>query len=170
MPRYGPIPEKHRRVAGGCAAALLACLGLDAYASPAGAQAPGAPVLSPPVVGGEVSTPIELTMSTVNGQVECGPRRVRLPAASPLDLRIVNRSTDSIMFVAPDFFKATRHIESAGFVMDLVKGGFLVAPQSTARVIVQSPLPGEYYYSCFAPGRVPTPESSGFLFVVPAAR
>ncbi len=126
-------------------------------------------IASPPVVGGEVSTPVEITMNIVNGEVRCAPPRARLPARDPLDLRVVNRSRHPVTFVAPKFFNAAQHLKSAGFVMDLIKGGFLVAPNSTARVLLRTPAPGEYYYSCYPPGRIPTDPSSGFLIVTPAA-
>ncbi|MBM6583288.1 hypothetical protein ILT44_24100 [Microvirga sp. BT689] len=127
-------------------------------------QAPGSSA-----VGGDIATPVEITMNTVNSDVQCGPPRARLPARDPLDLRVMNRSEFPIMFVAPEFFKASQHIESAGFAMDLVKGGFLVAPKSTVRVLLRTPAPGEYYFSCFHPNSIPNPASSGFLIVVPAA-
>lgn len=125
-------------------------------------QAPGSPVVS------EVATPSEITMNTVNSDVRCGPQRARLPALGPLDLRVINQSEVPLMFVAPQFFKASQHTESGGFVMDLVKGGFLVAPKSTARVPLRGPAQGEYYFSCSQPSSIPNPASSGFLIVVPA--
>jgi hypothetical protein len=74
------------------------------------------------------------------------------------------------MFVAPEFLKASQHIESTGFTWDVVQGGFSVAPQATVRVLLRTPtVLGEYYFSCFAPGQRPNPASSGFLIVVPAA-
>ncbi len=136
--------------------------GLVIAGPPALGQAPSTPVV------GEVATPIEITMNTVNSDVQCGPPRARLPALDHLDLRVINQSEVPLMFVAPQFFEASRHIESAGFVMDLVKGGFLVAPKSTARVLLRGPAPGEYYFSCFRPSGIPNPASSGFLIVVPA--
>jgi hypothetical protein len=125
--------------------------------------------LASPVVGDEIATPVEITMNTVNGDVQCGPPRARLPANDPLDLRVVNRSEIPLMFVAPQFFKASKHIESAGFVMDLLKGGFLVGPKSTVTVLLRTPAPGEYYFSCFPPDGIPNPASSGFLIILPAA-
>ncbi|MFC4171505.1 cupredoxin domain-containing protein [Microvirga sp. GCM10011540] len=139
--------------------------GLAATATEVSAQTP-----SPPVVSGEVATPVEITMNYVNGDVQCGPPRARLPARDPLELRVINRADRIITFAAPKFFAATQHIESAGFVVDLVKGGFTVAPQSTARVLLRTPAPGEYYFSCFEAEEIPDPQSSGFLIVVPAAR
>jgi hypothetical protein len=109
-------------------------------------------------------------MDVADGQVQCRPPRARLPALNPLQLRVVNRSEQMLTFVAPDFFKASKHIESAGFTWDLVRGGFSVAPEASASVLLLTPaVPGEYYYSCYLPGLVPNPESSGFLIVVPAA-
>ncbi len=143
---------------------LATVAGIAAAGTGAFAQAPVSSV-----VGGDVATPVEITMNTVNNDVQCGPPSARLPAQDSLDLRVVNRSETPLMFVAPQFFKASQHIESAGFVMDLVKGGFLVAPKSTARVLLRTPAPGEYYFSCFHPSSIPNPASSGFLIVVPAA-
>jgi hypothetical protein len=109
-------------------------------------------------------------MSVGNGEVQCRPPRARLPAQNLLELRVINRSERPLTFVAPDFFRASNHLESAGFTWDVIRGGFSVAPEATVRVLLTTPaVPGEYYYSCFEPGGVPNPESSGFLIVVPAA-
>jgi len=122
------------------------------------------------VARGELAPRLEISMGIINGDVSCGPPRARLPAQDPVELRVENRAERSVWFVAPEFFRAANHIESSGFTLDLVQGGFLVAPGSTVRVVLQTPRPGEYYFSCYQPGQVPRPESSGFLIVVRAAR
>jgi len=145
-------------------AALAGALGNLAMGAGVLAQTP-----PPHVVGGEVAAPVEITMGVSGNQVQCGPRRARLPAQQPLDLRVINGSETPLMFVAPKFFNASQHIQSAGFVMDLVKGGFLVAPKSTVTVLLHTPDPGEYYFSCYRPDSIPNRDSSGFLTVVPGA-
>ncbi len=119
---------------------------------------------------GEATTPVEIIINVVNDQVQCRPPQLRLPASDRLELRVANRAAQPIMFVAPEFFKAAEHLESAGFVYDVAIGGFLAAPDSTVRALIVTPRPGEYYYSCYAPGRIPNPESSGFILVIPPAR
>ena len=135
----------------------------------AGAGGAKAQSANPPVVQGRVATPVEITMRTVNGRVACGPPRARLPARVPLSLHVVNQSRAPLWFLAPKFFRHTRHFRSTGFTFDVRRGGFLVAPRRTATVLLRTPSSGRYYYSCEAPGRVPNPASSGFLIVVPAA-
>ena len=117
----------------------------------------------------EVMTPIEITAETINGILRCRPPRARLPAQEGLEFRVVNNSERPVAFAAPKFFNASKVIESGGFTWDIVQGRFLVAPRSTVWVRLQSPIPGEYYYSCFEQGKVPTDSTSGFLIVVPAA-
>jgi hypothetical protein len=144
---------------------ILAAAGLIGIAADAAtAQTSGG---SPPPA---VVAPVEIAMSVVNGDVRCGPPRARLPARNPLELAVVNRAEQPLWFVAPEFFRAADHIDSRGFTLDLVQGGFLVAAGSTVRVLLRTPAAGEYYYLCYQPGSVPRPESSGFLIVVPAAR
>lgn len=133
--------------------------------APVAAQ-PAAPSLN----SGSTAGPVQIMIQTVNGEVQCGPRTVRLPPGEVLSVSAVNRAERPIWFVAPKFFAATTHIESAGFAYDLTKGGFLVAPESTVRVQVVTPPPGEYYFSCFERTEVPSVQSSGFLLVAPAAR
>src|SRR5690242_6353007 len=133
--------------------ALLIAVGLGIPFGETKAQAPSA---------AEVATPVEITADVLNGDVLRGPRNARLPARDLLELRVVNRAPEPIWLVAPKFFQASQHIESAGFAYDLVQGGFLAAPRSTVRVLLRSPPSNEYYYSCFRPGQAPTPESSGF--------
>ena len=116
-----------------------------------------------------VVTPVEIVIETIDGEVRCRPPRARLPGSAALELRVANRADQPIFFVAPEFFRAAEVQESSGFTYDVVKGGFLAAPESTVRILLRTPVAGEYYYSCFAPGAIPTPQSSGFLIVVPAA-
>lgn len=111
------------------------------------------------------ATPIEITADIVNARVICRPQRARLPALTVLDLRVQNRSTRIIRFVAPKFFDRSDHLESSGLVYDLTTGGFAAAPNSTVRVLLRSPPAGDYYFSCNLPMEAPTPISSGFLIV-----
>lgn len=146
---------------------MLALLLLPAAINPGAAQQARS---SPPIAsGGAGAPPIEIEMGTVNGDVRCTPARARLPGRDAIDLRVVNRAERPLWFVAPEFLKGAKHIDSRGFTLDVTRGGFLVAPASTVRVLLRTPQPGEYYYSCYEPGSVPRPESSGFLIVVPAA-
>lgn len=141
------------------AALLGAVVGFDS----AGAQT--SPILRG---SGGVATPVEVAINVVNGVVECRPPRLRLPKRDVVELRVINRAAQPVMFVAPEFFKSSKHQGSAGFVYDVAAGGFLAAPNSTIRVQLKTPRFGEYYYSCYLPGRVPNPASSGFLIVTPA--
>jgi hypothetical protein len=140
---------------------------LVATASPALAQAVAA--RPPAVVRGEVAAPVEIAMSTVNGEIRCAPAQARLPARDMVDLRVVNRAEEPLWFVAPELFRSGDHIDPGGFTLDLVEGEFLVAPGRTLRVLMRTPKPDAYPYPCYEPGGVPRPESSGFLTLVPAA-
>ena len=115
-------------------------------------------------------TPVEIAAETINGDLRCRPPRARLPADEMLELRVVNSSERPVAFAAPKFFNASKIIESRGFTWDIVQDRFVVAPRSTVWVRLRSPVPGEYYYSCFEQGQIPTSSTSGFLIVVPAAR
>jgi hypothetical protein len=123
-----------------------------------------------PQVAGQVATPVEFTIETVNNEVRCRPPRARLPAQQPIEMRVVNRAERAVMFVAPKFFEAAKHLESAGVALDVAQGGFLAAPESTLRILLITPVAGEYYHSCFQPGQVPSPESSGFITVLDPGR
>ena len=158
VPR-GPAAER-RRIIGSILGVLVAT------ASPAFAQAVA--TRPPAVAGGEVAAPVEIAMSTVNGEVRCAPAQARQLARDMVDLRVVNRAEEPLWFVAPELFRSSDHIDSGGFTLDLVEGGFLVAPGRTVRVLMRTPKPDAYPYSCFEPGGVPRPESSGFLTLVPA--
>jgi hypothetical protein len=114
-------------------------------------------------------TPVEIAAETINGDLRCRPPRARLPTDERLELQVVNNSERPITFAAPKFFNASKIIESGGFTWDIVQDRFVVAPRSVVWVRLQSPVPGEYYYSCFEQGQIPTDSTSGFLIVVPAA-
>lgn len=117
-----------------------------------------------------VVTSVEIAAETINGDLRCRPPRARLPANERLELQVVNSSERFIAFAAPKFFNASKIIESGGLTWDIVRDRFVVAPRSTVWVRLQSPVPGEYYYSCFEQGKIPTDSTSGFLIVVPADR
>jgi hypothetical protein len=123
----------------------------------------------PSAAPGAVVTPVEISAGIVNGAVRCRPPRARLPADDRLELRIVNDSGRPVAFAAPKFFNASNILESGGFTWNIVNDTLVVAPRSTVWVRLQSPAPGEYYYSCFEPGEIPTDQSSGFLIVMPKA-
>jgi hypothetical protein len=142
-----------------------AALSLFLFVTTGAAWAQPAP--APPAT--TAATPVEVTADVVNGEVLCRPPKARLPASDLLDFRVLNRADRPIMFVAPDFFRSANVITSSGFVYDVSQGGFLAAPNSNVSVVLRTPAPGEYSYSCFQPGAVPSPKSSGFLVVVPAA-
>lgn len=71
------------------------------------------------------------------------------------------------MFLAPEFFVSAEIVETTDFALQILEGGFQVEPESAVRVIMQTPSAGEYGYTCYEPGDLPTPESSGFLVVIP---
>ena len=125
---------------------LTACLLAAGICGPAMAQ-----TASPEPSG--AATPVEIVAETINGDLQCRPLRARLPANERLELRMVNSSERPIAFAAPKFFNASKIIESGGFTWDIVQDKFVVAPLSTVWVRIQSPVPGEYYYSCFEQGR-----------------
>lgn len=160
LPVKGPLA----RTVAPCFCVLLMTAGL------ASLQMHRAQAQEAPRASSEIVTPVEIAISTVNDAVVCAPPRARLPARNIVELRVLNQAREPIMFVAPKFFEASQIQESGGFTLDLVEGGFLVAPQSTIWVRLRTPPAGEYYYSCYAPGRVPTPQSSGFLIVVTEAQ
>ena len=112
---------------------------------------------------------VHIVMDAAPEGVRCAPARARIPAAEAIELRIVNEAKRPLWFVAPALFRRGEHIESRGFTLDLIKGGFLVAPESTVGVLMRTPVPGDYPYACFEPGSVPRPESSGFLVAVAGA-
>lgn len=141
---------------------LTACLLASGLSGPAMAQTRS---LGP----SGAATPVEIAADTINGVLRCRPPRARLPAEERLELRVVNNSERPIAFAAPKFFNASKIIESGGFTWDIAQDRFVVAPRSIVWVRLQSPVPGEYYYSCFEQGQIPTNSTSGFLIVVPAA-
>jgi hypothetical protein len=141
---------------------MAACLIFVGTGGPAVAQT------SPPG-GAGAFTPVEIAAEMINGDLRCRPPRARLPAEERLELRVINSSERPMSFAAPKFFNASKVIESRGFTWDIVHDRFVVASKSTVRVRLQSPVPGEYYYSCFEQGQVPTDLTSGFLIIVPAA-
>ncbi|MBJ6126997.1 hypothetical protein [Microvirga splendida] len=145
------------------ATCFMACLIAAGHFGAALAQTPR------PGAGQAAVTPVEISAETVNGDLRCRPPRARLPATTPLELRVVNRSELPVAFAAPKFFNASKIVESGGFTWNIVQDTFIVAPRSTVWVMLQSPVPGEYYYSCFKQGGIPTNETSGFLIVAPAA-
>jgi hypothetical protein len=148
-----------------CTAGALVAAGLALAANGAAAQAP-----NPPVVGGELATPIEVEMLTVNGEVVCRPPAVRLPARTPIEFRAINCAERPIMIVTEHFFEIAEIIETSEFALQARPDGFLVPAEGLVRVLLQTPPAGEYAYSCFEPGALPTPKSSGFLIAVPAER
>ena len=142
---------------------LTACLLATSIGGPAMAQTTSP---EPP----RAVIPVEIAAETINGDLRCRPPRARLPADERLELRVVNSSERPIAFAAPKFFNASTITEFGGFTWEIVRDRFVVAPRSTVWVRLQSPVPGEYYYSCFEQGQIPTASTSGFLIVVPAAR
>ncbi len=114
-------------------------------------------------------TSIEVLAETVNGELRCRPPTLRLPSREPVAFKVITQTDRPVSFAAPEFFRRADHIESEGFVLDVMIGGFTVAPRSVAEVTLRTPSVGRYSYSCFEPGQVPNTQTSGFLDVVPAA-
>ncbi len=141
---------------------LLVTFGFATITGHAAAQS-----TTPPVVQGEIVAPIEIFIETINGEVQCGPPRVRLPSLDAVEIEVINRAEILVMFLAPEFFESAEIVETTDFALQILEGGFQVEPESAVRVIMQTPSAGEYGYACYEPGGLPTPESSGFLVVIP---
>lgn len=146
-------------------AAAFAVLGGLALASGPPARAQIAP--APNTAASQTATPVELAINVVNGRVVCLPQTMRLPARDLIGLRVINKSTRPIMFVAPDFFRASQGMQTDGVRYNPERGGFLVEAGSTLPVALRTPPAGEYYYACSELGEVSTVLSTGFLVVVP---
>jgi hypothetical protein len=107
---------------------------------------------------------IELLVTA--GEVRCAPPKARLPAMEMVEMQFSNHSSQSIAFVAPQFFDAATITEADE--SRLATPGRLVAPpNSEVRISLRPPAADEYGYSCHLPDELLTPASSGFLVVGP---
>ncbi|TGN43639.1 hypothetical protein E4L95_20440 [Paracoccus liaowanqingii] len=110
---------------------------------------------------------VEIGIGTVNGEMRCGPPRVRLPPADVFELNIINNADIPALFAAPKFFEAARILDRNGQAFNSVYGGFVVDPNETIEIVIQTPPVGEYYYVCSNQDEQPTIRSTGFLIVIP---
>jgi len=113
--------------------------------------------------------PIRIEMSTVNGMANCGPRELRLPPGDIIQISVVNLSPTWLRFSAPAFLKGGKLLATNHPIIDPKTGSFMVGPTSTGQVVLRTPPPGSYGFSCNESGTNPTVESTGFLIVTPAS-
>lgn len=144
------------RLRRGFGATLLA-VGLG----PAAAQVP-----PPEQRGDKVLPPIEILAELVGGTVRCSPPEVRLPAQDEIDLRLVNRSDQTVTVAGPELFSDRNLVRSEGDVVHAASDqAYVVKPNGTARVIVRTPPAGQYRYTCAGNRSQGTP-SGGTLTIV----
>lgn len=110
-------------------------------------------------------TALRFVIETVGGQVRCSPSDVRIPPQTPLALEILNQADQALWFVAPDFFREAKVSREGERPLDRIKGGVLMPAQSKLRMMVVSPDPGRFSYSCTEVGEGPHPLSHGVVIV-----
>jgi hypothetical protein len=114
--------------------------------------------------------PIEIEMGTVNGEVTCGRREIRLPAGDVINLHVINGSEVWLRFTAPQFLTAAQPMSANHPTIDPATGGFMVGARGKAELVLRTPPPGDYAFACNEIGKSPRMESTGFLIVVPGPR
>src|SRR5688572_17378406 len=71
---------------------------------------------------------VEILAETVDGELRCRPPTLRLSSQEAVAFKVITRTDGPVSFAAPEFFRRADHIASEGFVLDLMVGGFTVAP------------------------------------------
>lgn len=137
------------------AAAGLAALACLTPAEPFAQTAPA--VAEPPVV--------EVLMEMASDGVTCRPPEARLPARSPVEIRLVNPSASAIRFIATKFFEGSNVEGATGAVEE--GAGYLVGPGVTARIAVKSTPPeGAFPFTCAMEREGKTLEGTGGTFTL----
>jgi len=111
--------------------------------------------------------PIDIVMGAGDLVPGCEPRELRVPARTPIELRLDNRGAVALTFHAPTFLSRER-VESAG-VPVTERGpleGLVVAPGTTERIRMLTPGEGRYPFACTGPA-AGSPEPAGVIIVVP---
>jgi uncharacterized cupredoxin-like copper-binding protein len=157
----GPWEAAARRAA---RASLLPILFFGAVGSAAAQNMP------PAQVGGETTAPVEIIAVTEGSRTRCEPAEARLPAGDAIDLRIVNRSSLDLSFGAPELLKDQNLVRHEGDLAHMAGNtGYTVKQNGVARVIVRTPQPGQYAYTCANVRHYGEP-FKGMLTVVPKAQ
>jgi hypothetical protein len=138
------VPTRLRarsRYSGGVAIVMLGAAG---FAGTAAAQVP-----APAQLGDKVLPPVEILAETVGDAVRCSPVEIRLPAQDEIDLRLVNRTDQQITVGGPELFSDRNLVRTEGDIVHAASDlGYVVKPNATGRVVLRTPAPGQYRYSC----------------------
>lgn len=156
---------------------VLALAGWALANSPAGAEnkdtKPG-PIASGAYetvqVDGKAAPPVAVSAMTEQGSTRCDPGELRVPAATPIDLRVENRSDQILTIGSPDLFAHGHLIRFDGPAGHAASElGFTIKPHSRARIVVRTPEAGSYPFTCAVTGDQGTP-FKGTLTVASAQR
>ena len=141
----------------------FAMLGVAGLAGAVCAQVP-----APAQLGDKVLPPVEILAETVGDSVRCSPAEIRLPAQDEIDLRLVNRTDQQITVGGPELFSDRNLLRTEGDIVHAASDlGYVVKPNATGRVVLRTPAPGQYRYSC-AGTRSQGAPAGGVLEVVAA--
>ena len=138
-------------------------IGITLFAGTAASQVP-----APAQLGDKVLPPIEILAETVGDTVRCSPAEIRLPAQDEIDLRLVNRTDQQITVGGPELFSDRNLVRTEGDIVHAASDlGYVVKPNATGRVVLRTPAPGQYRYSCAGTRNQGAP-TGGVLEVVAA--
>ena len=148
-----------------CAALSMAPMVVAQGAGPRESQAPAGqgsqsgPAVAEPAV-------VEVLMEVAAEGARCRPPEARLPAGTPVELRLVNSGATPIRFIGTAFLEGSQVEGSSGAVAD-GEAGYLVGPGVTARIAVtRTPAQGRYPFTCATEQAGKAVEGTGGTFEI----
>jgi hypothetical protein len=116
----------------------------------AGLLGPAAAQDIPPAqVDGKVAAPVEIIAVVESDRTRCEPAEARLPAEGAIDLRIVNRSNLPVTVGSAQLLADQNLIRHEGDAVHVAGNtGYVVKPNGVGRIIVRTPAPGRYEFTC----------------------
>lgn len=135
-------------------------------ATPAGAQT-GEPLDTTGAANhlprGERPT-LELVLEKIDGQVACRTERPRLPAYTPINLRLTNHSGGPAVFSAIPFLVTSKNLKSEDKPSNDFLGRIGLKDKETVELELRTPeRPGEYAFACVERGGFRIPGPSGVI-------
>lgn len=126
--------------------------------------------ISPAQVGGRVAAPVEIVAVIEGDRTRCEPAEARLPAEGEIDLRIINRSNLQVTVGSAQLLADQNLVRHEGDAVHVAGNtGYSVKADGLARIVVRTPGPGRYEFTC-ASARHQGEPFRGVIELVPKAQ
>jgi len=126
--------------------------------------------IPPAQVGGKVAAPVEIIAVVEGDRTRCEPAEARLPAEGEIDLRIINRSDLPVTVGSARLLADQNLVRHEGDAVHVAGNtGYQVKAKGLGRIVVRTPGPGRYEFTC-ASSRHQGEPFRGVLELVPKAQ